>query len=163
LNYHPLLFIIVMFTHVACVSVNLDGGKISKANGVKFSEPKSPFKKIDNPSVDSAWQNPSTGNTIAYLSECGNKGDITLAAMENENVSAISSAKVIRTALKEYNSREAKESTVEGIVDGIPVKMTLIVFKKNGCNYTLSFVGRKKYFEDDFNNFKFFKENFFAP
>jgi hypothetical protein len=163
LNYQHVLFIFVVCTHVACVSVNLDSGKTSKASGVRFSEPNSPFKKIDNPTVDHGWQNPQSGNTIAYLSECNAKADVTLAAMEGENISALTNAKIVKTENRNYNGRESKESTVEGLVDGIPVKMALLVFKKNGCNYTLSYVGRKKYFEADLPRYKTFKEKFNAP
>jgi hypothetical protein len=161
---HIRIFLFILFFHMlGCVSVNIDGGKPVKSSDVKYQEPKVPFKKISNPTVDMAWQNSKNGNTIAFLSECKLKADISLQTMETESLAALANLKVSKSDVKEFNEREAKEVLAEGQVDGIAVKMKLMLLKKNECNYTFSYVGRKKFFESDLNIYQQFLDGFQAP
>lgn len=161
---HIRIFLLLLFFHLlGCVSVNIDGGKPVKSTDVKFQEPKNPFKKISNSTVDVAWQNTKNGNTIAYLSECKLKADISLQTMETESLAALANLKVNKSEVKEYNEREAKEVIAEGQVDGIPVKIKLMLLKKNECNYTFSYVGRKKFFDSDMSVYQQFLDGFQAP
>ena len=161
---HIRLFILISFLFLtSCVSVNLGGGKASKATDISYVAPKSSFDKIKNEGFDHAWQNPKNGNTIAFLSECRSKTDISMQLMEKESLEALENLKIIKSNLFEYNEREAKELLAEGQVDGIPVKIQLVLLKKNECNYTISFVGRKKFFDVDQGTFQTFLTEFKAP
>lgn len=161
---HIIKYILISFLLLTgCVSVNLGGGKASKATDIIFVAPKVSFDKIQNESFDHAWQNPKNGNTIAFLSECRTKTDISMQLMEKESLEALENLKIIKSNSFEYNDREAKELLAEGQVDGIPVKIQLVLLKKNECNYTISFVGRKKFFDTDQNTFQTFLTEFKAP
>jgi len=154
---------------LGCVSVDqiLIPPVPKKAEGLQFtspsSYPKSDFKEVKNSTVDLAWQNTKNGNTIAYLSECNPKTDPSLKAMEAENLAALTNVEIVETNDTNYNEREALISTVNGQVDGVEVRIRQVIFKKNGCNFTLSYVGRRKFFDKDEKTFKLFVEGFKAP
>lgn len=146
---------------VSCVSVNLPGRKSVPAKGVEFSSPASPFKSIDAANSDKAWLSSSTGNTISFVSDCGG-ADPSLQQMETESLAALSNLDVKSDTLM-FNGREARQSVATGTVDGIAVQLALLVFKKNNCNYTLSYGGVQKQFAAEQKHFEDFKAQFKAP
>ncbi|WP_277576826.1 hypothetical protein [Bdellovibrio svalbardensis] len=146
-----------------CVSVQLPGGKVTSAKDVQLSEPKSPFEKIKAVNADRAWLSSKTGNTISYLSECGGPGDMSLQAIENESLSAMNKLQTVSSETLIYNGREARQSISKGELDGVPVQMALLIFKKNGCTYTMTYGGLQKQFPMELNDFEKFKVDFKAP
>ncbi|BEV69742.1 hypothetical protein AB1A81_15635 [Bdellovibrio bacteriovorus] len=152
---------ILSLLFVGCVSVNLPGRKSVPAKGVEFSSPGSPFKSIDAGNSDKAWLSSSTGNTISFVSDCGG-ADPSLQQMETESLAALSNLDVKSDTLM-FNGREARQSVATGTVDGIPVQLSLLVFKKNNCNYTLSYGGVQKQFAAELKHFEDFKAQFKAP
>jgi hypothetical protein len=155
--------ILTLLVCSACVSVDLGLGKAQKADGITFASPTGHFKKISNSTVDSAWQDSVNGNTLAFLSECNSKTDLTLKTIEAENLAALTNIVIVESKDFTYNDRDALRTIVNGQVDGVPVRMEVVIFKKNNCNYTLSFVGREKYFKSDEAQFNNFVEGFRAP
>ncbi|WP_413582664.1 hypothetical protein [Bdellovibrio sp. HCB288] len=156
-------YIILSILLSSCVSVELPSGKSKPAKDVEFSEPGSPFKTFKTKNVDRAWQSAKTGNTISYLSECGSNADPSLQTLETESLSAINKLEILKQETTTYNGREARQSVSAGTVDGVPVALALVVFKKNGCNYTLSYGGVEKQFNSEFPVFEKFKAEFKAP
>ncbi|UXR64252.1 hypothetical protein EZJ49_14385 [Bdellovibrio bacteriovorus] len=146
----------------SCVSVNLPGRKSVPAKGVEFSAPSSPFKAIDSASSDKAWLSGATGNTISFVSDCGG-ADPSLQQMETESLAALSNLDVKTSDSVMFNGREARQTVATGTVDGIAVQLALVVFKKNNCNYTLSYGGVQKQFAAEQNHFEQFKAQFKAP
>lgn len=163
MNHISVYLIFLSLMMLGCVSVNLTPSKASKATDVKFASPPPPFHKIENPTVDLAWQNKNNGNTIAFLSECNLKIDIPLQMMETESLAALSQLKVLKSENVEFNDREAKIILAEGQVDGIWIMLKLQLLKKNGCNYLFSYVGRKKFFDTDLFTYQSFLNDFKAP
>ena len=146
-----------------CVSVDLGAGRAKKATNVIYMEPSGNFHRISNSTVDYAWQNSTNGNTLAFLSECNPKSDIPLKTLEDEYLGALDNAQVRSTKELDYNDRDAIQTVATGHVDGVAVSMEVVIFKKNDCNYTLSFVGREKYFSADEQIFQNFMQGFKAP
>ena len=146
-----------------CVSVELPNSKTTTAKDVQWSSPGGPFKEIKAANADRTWLSSSTGNTISYLSECGNTADPSLQILESESLSAISRMTPVSAKGFDFNGRAARESVSSGEVDGVPVQLKLLVFKKNGCNYTLSYGGVLKNFSSEEKYFEDFKKNFKAP
>lgn len=146
-----------------CVSVELPNSKTTSAKDVKWSAPGGPFKEIKATNSDKTWMSSSTGNTISFLSECGNTADPSLQILESESLSAIGKINPVSAKVFDFNSRAARESVSSGEVDGVPVQLKLLVFKKNGCNYTLSYGGVLKNFAIEEKYFEDFKQNFKAP
>lgn len=158
------VFVCIMFLLLgSCVSVQLPGGKVTSAKDVSFSAPSSPFNEIKSDSSDKAWISGKTGNTISYLSECGGKNEPTLQQLESDSLSALNSLKVLKSEDTSFNGRAARQTLAQGFVDGVSVQLSLLVFKKNGCNYTLTYGGVEKNFQNELNTFENFKQNFKAP
>lgn len=146
-----------------CVSVSLPGKKVVSAQDVAFDAPASPFKEIKMSNVDKAWLSGKTANTISYFSECGNTADPSLETLESDALSAINDLQVIKSDDIQFNGREARQTIATGKLDGVPVKMSLVLLKKNGCNYTLSYGGTAAQFSQEEAAFENFKRNFRAP
>lgn len=147
----------------SCVSVKIGGAKGTPATGVSFQAPTNPFKEIKSESADQAWLSARTGNTISFLSECGNPADAGLSQIENESLAALSELKIIKTEDATFNERAARRTIAQGQVDGVSVQISLLIFKKNGCNYTLTYGGVTKQFSAEENIFQQFQSQFKAP
>jgi hypothetical protein len=145
------------------VAVNIGPGKPTKAESAKFDTPPTPFQEIRHASFDKAWKSKDTGNTIAYLSECKAGDDTSLKNLENESTSVLDNRQIISTQDLEYNDRQAIRSSAQGFVDGVPVSMEILIFKKNDCTFTLSFVGRKSKLAADLPIFQNFLDRFKVP
>lgn len=113
--------------------------------------------------ADHAWQSAQTGNTIAVLSECSEQKDPSLTTLEGETIQALNNYKVTNTEDFKFQDRAARRAQVEGAVDGIPVKMDLVIFKKNSCSYTITYVGRAAGFDKDRPAFEQFLMGFEVP
>lgn len=158
----PLPLLILIFGTTSCVSVNLPTTTGKKADGVAATAPAAPFHDMAS-SADKAWISEKTGNTISYISECGSKADPSLQQLRDESMNALVNAKISDEKTFAYNGREALEATGSGTVDGVAVTLRLVVLKKNGCQYTLSYGGVSKGFEAETSHFKNFVEGFKAP
>ncbi|WP_295901902.1 hypothetical protein [uncultured Bdellovibrio sp.] len=145
------------------MSVQLPGGKVTSAKDVGFSAPGSPFKDMSGGNSDKAWISERTGNTISYLSECGSSSEPTLQQLETDSLGALSDLHILKSDEVSFNGRAARESISQGKIDGVPVQVALVVFKKNGCSYTLSYGGVEKQFSSEQKYFENFKQNFKAP
>ncbi|WP_413575972.1 hypothetical protein ACLVWU_16430 [Bdellovibrio sp. HCB290] len=158
-----LKYIIMSLLLGSCVSVELPSGKTKPAKDVEFSEPGSPYSSFKSKNADRAWQSSKTGNTISFLSECGSNADPSLQTLETESLSAINKLEILKTETKTFNGRESRQTISAGTIDGVPVALALVVFKKNGCNYTLSYGGVEKQFNSELPVFEKFKADFKAP
>jgi hypothetical protein len=160
---HFLIFIGFMFGMGACVSVKLPSGAGTPAKDVKFLAPEKPYQEIKVLTGDKAWLSGKTGNTISFLSDCHGTVDPTPQQLESESLAVLDKLKILQTKTFDFNGREALLTQAQGEVDGVPVKTELIVFKKNNCNYTLSYGGVFKSFDAEKKYFDSFAESFKAP
>jgi hypothetical protein len=147
----------------SCVSVELPGNKVTSAKGVEYQDPGGSYEEIKAKNADKTWLSKKSGNTISYLSECGNTADPSLQSIESDSLSALSNLEILKTETITFNGRGARQTVAAGTVDGVPVALSLLVFKKNGCNYTLSYGGLEKQFNGELPVFENFKKNFKAP
>ncbi len=158
-----LILIGLMFCMGACVSVKLPSSTGTPAKDVEYNSPKKPFHEIKVLAGDKAWLSSKTGNTISFLSDCNGTVDPSLQQLQSESLVVLDKLKILQTKNFDFNGREALLTQAQGEVDGIPVKTELIVFKKNNCNYTLSFGGILNNFDDEKKYFDSFSESFKAP
>lgn len=147
----------------SCVSVNLPNSKTTHAKDVQYSAPSDPYSEITNKANDKTWLSSATGNTISYLSDCGNAADPAIDQLESDSLSVLNDMKVSETQDLTFNNRAARRTTADGTVDGVPVELSLLIFKKDGCNYTLTFAGVKKQFNSEKKYFDAFVNSFKAP
>lgn len=148
---------------IGCVSINLGPGKGEKSRGVTYAAPAAPFQPLENKRADGAWQNKSNGNSISYLSTCNDPTDPSLESVTQDLFSGLSDLKIVTNYSRTFNGRDALESEVEGQLDGVPTRISSIVFKKNNCLYTLSYIGVARFFAEDKDKFEEFKKSFEAP
>ena len=146
-----------------CVSLPIPGGKVERAKNISYQKPGGSFKQLSADSLDQAWQSSHTGNTIAYISECNSPVETSLKALETESLGALSNPTIVKSETKPFNDRESTYTQGDGTVDGVPVSVAILVFQKNGCNYTLTYSGRKSAFATELPAFEAFKESFKVP
>ncbi len=158
-----LFSILPAFTLASCVTVNLGGGKTTTAQGVSYNQPQKPFEEIKLKDADHAWQNKDNGSTISYLSTCNDPADPGLLAARGDFLASLNSLKIVSENDSEFNGREALTTVAEGKVDGVNTRVELLLFKKNNCLYTLSFVALAKTFNDNHANYGEFVQSFKAP
>ena len=160
-NFSFVLILLVLLW--GCVSVQLPSTKSSRSKDANFREPSSPFKDFSAAQADHAWISEKTGNTISYISECNNQNDPPLEQIESESLSSLSQLELIKSDDIKYNDRTARTSIHRGKLDGVPVAIALVIFKKNGCDYSLSYGGLESKFKQEENIFNKFVESFKVP
>jgi hypothetical protein len=158
-----LTLVFSMLVLTSCITVSLGGSKAETSKGVRFAAPASPYREIEGSRADGAWKNPSNGNSISYFSTCNDPADPSLESATNELFSDLKNMVVKKQATTEFNGREALDTEVEGKMEGILSRVRSVVFKKNGCLYTISHVGIATKFEEDRPKFDQFLTNFEAP
>jgi hypothetical protein len=147
----------------ACVSVNLGPKPGQRSTEVALKPPSVPYEELRKTAADGAWQNKSNGNTISYYSSCKDATDPAIDVVMRELFMEVRDLKTITTSNRIFNGREAQETEVEGKLDGVMTRIHALVFKKNGCTYTLSHIGLPRSFEQDRSRFNDFVGSFQAP
>lgn len=147
----------------SCVSVNIGPKGAQKSEGVTYNSPGSPFKQLENARADGAWLNSDNGNSISYLSTCNDPADPSLETAAREMVADLKDLQTIKSEVTTFNGREALDNEVEGKVEGVSTRIRSMIFKKNGCLYTISMVGITKTFDQDRSRFAEFLKGFRAP
>ncbi|MDZ4085033.1 MAG: hypothetical protein U1E10_18975 [Bdellovibrionales bacterium] len=133
-----------IFAGLGCVSVNISPGKVEKSEGVKFQPPQAGFREIAKSGADSAWNNPATGSTIAFQSNCGDAAETSLDSVAEDLFVGFEQAKTLKKERVPFDGREALDMEMEGKVDGVQTRVRALVYRKNDCAYVLTFVGLPK-------------------
>ncbi len=167
------LALIAVLIETGCVSVNIGGGKTEKSIGVAYTAPSAGFQIIKNERADLAWNNGSTGSTIAYQSTCGDTNDASLDSIAEDLFNGFEDSKDIRSERIPFDGREALRREIEGKVDGVVTQVQAIIYKKNNCSFILTFVtlskslvadnSRKAAINGDVSEFERFASSFKAP
>lgn len=157
----PKIFLLLFFIPLcSCVSVKIASDGPKKSKDISLEAPNADFEKIKTEGADVTWLNKKNGNSISYYSECNLSNDISLQSIQNESFSALSEVNVTTTQNASFNERESLQTEAEASIDGVPIKISLLIFKKNGCNYTLTYAGRKEKFAQNQSEFKKFVKEF---
>lgn len=162
-NFRYLLALGLLFILSNCVSVNITPDQAQKAEKISYEAPATPFKQFKTESADKAWQSEKTGNTMAFLTECNQNVDTSLKSLQFETLNALSDLQINQNNNVTFEDREGLIAQATGKVDGVPVELSVLVFKKNGCNFTLSYMGRRQHFQSESRYFEKFKESFKVP
>jgi hypothetical protein len=146
-----------------CISLNIGQQKGERSSGVRFDPPGFPFQPLEGGRADGAWQNRQNGNSISYLSSCDDPSDPALDLVMRDLFADFKDMKSLKRETTQFNGREAEVAEVEGLVDGVRTRVHAVVFKKNNCLYTLSYIGVAPSFEADHGRFEQFLGSFRAP
>lgn len=159
-----LLTMIIIFADVGCVSVKLPTSLSApeKAKGISVKAPTSPFKSSTSPNSDQMWISSKTASTISYFTSCSST-EPPLKNIRATAFSGLENVEVTKEDMIKISDREALKSDVEGKLEGVPVKIQLVIFKKNSCSYSLTYVALKENFEKELDQFTNFIKNFRVP
>lgn len=152
-----------LFALCACVSINVQNSKYKKSTEVTYTDPAEPFEDINVAHVDKSWRNTKDGSTISYFSDCSDPTDPSLQNIFKGVISSIDDVTVIESSEITFNQRAALHSTVEGKVDGVIARFELLLFKKNSCNYILTYTAIPSAFGTNQKIFKKFVNGFRVP
>ena len=152
-----------VFVLSSCVSLNIGPKDPKMAKGINYTPPREPFFEITSPSSDHTWQSQKNGSSISYKSTCNEQSDPSLENMETATLSGLQDLNVISRDYIAFNEREALKFIVKAKVDGIPIKIHSLLFKKNSCSYNLSYVAVEKAYEESLGEFNSFVGSFHAP
>lgn len=83
------------------------------------------------------------GGTIAASGNCNGGEDAPLEVLANHLVFGVEPRRVLTTEALRLDDRGALLQQIEGSLDGVPVAMTLVVLKKDGCVFDLTLVGAR--------------------
>lgn len=147
---------------IGCVSVKLPTTVVEKAKNVGFKAPSAPFKSAKSPSSDEMWVSTKTASTISFFTSCS-PSEPALKTIRTTAFSSLENIEISKEESISYNEREALKSNIDGKMEGVPVKIQFLVFKKNSCSYHLSYVALKENFEKELSIFTSFVNNFRVP
>lgn len=137
-----LLLISVAFN--SCVSIDISKTNQVRDNNIKLQAPDKPYQVVPLSSVDGAWRNTETGDSISYITECDNTADPSLDSIHKGILHGIENLRIVSSEYKKYNSRHALFTKVNGELDGIETQMQFVIFKKNQCIYVLTNISYMK-------------------
>jgi hypothetical protein len=157
------LSVLALVLGSGCVSVNLAKNEVVKAENLSFKSPGGKFNEFESDLVDKGWRHSGNGNAISFVSDCENQFDPPLKNIESGVVGALDKKESVYSKNETFNDRAALHSLYKGKVDGIPTKVELMTFKKNGCIYVLSYVAVESSYDKNQNDFAKFLTRFKAP
>jgi len=154
------LFLLVCSQVCSCVSISFPDKETEKSKAASFKAPGSTYLQLTTDAADVAWQNSENGSTISFISSCNENSDPSLRVIQKMSTDGIDNMKVLKEEYISYNQRAALRSTIIGKVDGVPIELELIVFKKNNCLYNLTYISTIKKFMEDLSVFRKFQRGF---
>lgn len=158
---YQLFFIICTLIALnSCVSVKLgENFQSSAKKNFTFTEPNQPFVKVDLDQADEAWQSSKTGNNISIFTDC-RPNSSSLKSLRSSLFGGVEDLIVNEEKTLTFNNREALQSVITGKMEGVPVKINILIFKKNECVYNITYVALTERYEKEIPIFKKFLEGF---
>ncbi len=154
--------LIVVMTS-SCVSVKLPTTAApTKAKNVVFQRPTSPFSSASPKGADALWVSKNTASTISYFSSCSER-EPSLAVARSNAFKSIEGSDVVKENSYSISDREGVISDIEGTLEGVPVKIRFLAFKKGSCTYHLTYVALKENFNKELQHYTKFISNFRVP
>ena len=142
LPFYGAILLFFGFYFSSCVSFNFDSLKDKKARGVTFKAPMKPYKKIVKKGMDFAWENPESGHTLSFFSNCSSTDHFTsLKQFRKDLLDGLKSFHILderemrHQGQKAYLLRLIQKSSLLKVMS-----MSLFLFKKVDCFYTISFL-----------------------
>jgi hypothetical protein len=136
------------FAHHARVTKRLEG---QYAIGAPVSQG---WKSVSPGGADHAWWNADWGSTIYSDSNCGSHyEDGPLSSMADHILYGIEGRVVEEERPLQLDGREALLRSVDGAMDGVKVRVTVVVMKKNACNFDFVFIAKPEHFSDGLSDY----------
>lgn len=138
----------VLFALVGC-SGGLSGD-VYRGQGFAFRiGPVGPsWQRVSASHASIAYRDETGGGTIVVNGRCGIDGeDVPLEALTQHLFIRFTERKIVEQVLVPFDHREALRTVIEAKLDGVPMKFTVWVLKKDGCVYDLAYMAAPPHFE----------------
>ena len=150
------LFIVLSpIVFVSCVSSLLAEKAPTFSKEVGFTAPPLPFYFL-NKSVFPSWKNRSTGNVLSILSDCQPGNPTSLNDLQRLIEDSVENSVRVKENLSTYQNHPALNRTIRAELDGSPLEIRSMAFKKANCGYVVSLSGKSEQLNLDQNQFDLF-------
>lgn len=118
------------------------------------------WKKTDVKGMAVAYYHEGYGATAGVAPVCEGISDYSLESLAQQELIGIEQRETVEQTRVTVDGRDAIDWVVKGSVDGVTVKVNLVVFRKDGCVYDLNLVSRPDSFEKAREDFRSFVSGF---
>lgn len=118
------------------------------------------WKRIKVEGGDVAFLNESIGATITVDSTCDKKGRYSLKALSESLLIGIEDKRLVQRNELTVGGENALSSIYTGKLDGVPLEINAVVFKKGNCIYDFTYTSSPDNFSSGFGDFEEFISNF---
>ena len=108
------------------------------------------------PGTSAAWYQSEFGATIGVAVACEDVSDMSLHALAQQTLVGIERRETLEQSILPVDGREAESWVVKGSLDGIPILIHLVVFRKGPCVYDFELVAKPASFESARADFRAF-------
>ena len=159
----PLLAAFLLLLFCACASSGSYRNGVFEGEGVVYwVQAPQGWGLLSFSGNDLAWGGPS-GEVIAVNAECEDHGDPSLAVLTNHLLIGFEDRRVIEREPFELAGRGALRTRVEARLDGVPVALELVVLKKDGCVYDLTYLAPPTRFDSELPTYRKVVASFDVP
>lgn len=155
------LFIITIpLFFVSCISSLFKAKPPTFSDEIRITEPGSSFIKYDT-SVFPSWKNNKTGNVIAIVSDC-NEGSAygKLSELHNLVEAPLEDITLLKEDSINLYNKTAIIRIISAKLDGHPIEVRSVIFKKKLCGYVATLSGKLSNLEVDQSEFDKFINGF---
>lgn len=132
----------------------------SEYTSYQIGELSDQWKRVKIEGGDAAFLNESIGATITVDSTCNKKGKYSLKALSESLLIGIEDKTLIQRDELTVSGENALSSIYTGKLDGIPLKISAVVFKKGNCIYDFTYTSSPDNFSSGFGDFGEFISKF---
>lgn len=118
------------------------------------------WKKNDVKGLAVAYYHAGYGATAGVAPLCEGISDQTLESLAQQELVGLEQRETLEEKRVTVDGREAVEWVVKGSVDGVEMRVNLVVFRKDGCVYDVNLVSRPETFERARAEFQVFVSGF---
>ncbi|AGH96368.1 hypothetical protein [Pseudobdellovibrio exovorus] len=153
-----ILIVFMPFLFVSCVSSILKDKPPTFSSEITLKDPSSPFTRTRT-SVFPSWKSSQSGNVISIVSDCNENSPATLSSLHQLIESSLESPQIISEENITIQDRPSLLKVVNAQLDGYPIEVRSVSFRKKSCGYVSSLSGKKGTLEADRASFEQFLNN----
>ena len=125
-----------------------------RAAPFKVGQPGSEWAPFHDEGTQVAWKHRSLPLAIQVRGQCEEHGDSDLESFTDHLRIDFNEWKVVESRYITLVQRDAMRSTIDAELDGVAVRLELIVLKKDGCLFDFDLVGPPQYYDSGLPHFE---------
>lgn len=126
---------------ISCVSTLLQEKAPTFSSEVHFIAPPVPFIRM-NKSIFPSWKNKNTGNILTILSDCQAGNTASLSELQRLIEDSVENPNRLTESYIAFQEKPALQRLIRAEVDGSPLEIKSIAFKRISCGYVVSLSGK---------------------